>query len=99
MELREPDDSQRNRQRRVRRVDLLPVVLQGRRWELLVRHRRDLRSQYINLGLAEERPRLQSDRNEGTSAIGDSCLERRERLRSRRDRRAVGTGKGSFNDQ
>lgn len=66
MELRESNDSQRDRQWRIRRIDLLFVILQGRRRKLFVRHRRDLRSQYIDLGLAEERPWHQSDRNEGT---------------------------------
>lgn len=66
MELREPDDSQRDRQWRIRRIDLLPVILEGRRRKLFMRYRRDLRSQYFDLGLAEERSRHQSDRNEGT---------------------------------
>lgn len=66
MEFCEPDDSQCDRQWRIRWIDLLPVVLQGRRRKLFVRYRRDFRSQYIDLGLAEERSWYQSDRNEGT---------------------------------
>lgn len=63
MELREPNDSQRDRQWRIRRIDLLSVIFQGWRWKFSMRHRRDLGSQYIDLGLAEERPRHQNDRN------------------------------------
>lgn len=87
MELCEPIDSQRDRQWRIRRINLLSVILQGWRRKLSVRHRRDLRSQYIDLGLAKERPWHQSDGNEGTrqtrnnharndrnNAIKNSCV-------------------------